>query len=142
MKKPGKWRSRLQRYMLRPFIYMTFTRFLLSLAAALLVDFFFAERAGHDLKETMMLIFAFLFALLAVIARMRLDGMKLPRLMMLRINPRKKPGRMYGDMADFLDEPPGPTFEDLEDDEKDLCILGADLVCCVLFLIGALIVTL
>ncbi len=138
-KKPGL-RERWRRYMLRPFIHMTFTRFLLALAAALLIDFFLGPAAKRDLRETAFLLFAFLFALLAVIAWLRLDGMHLPRLMMLRVNPRKKPSRMLGDMADYLDERPGPVFEDLEDEEKDLCLLLADGVCCALFLIASLLV--
>ena len=138
-----KWstlRGKKKRDMLRPFLYMTFTRFLLALTAGLLLDFFLSPSEGRDLREPAFLLLAFLFALLAVIAYLRLDGVKLPRLMMLRINPRKKPSRMYGDMADYLDEEPMTTFEDLEDDEKDVCILGADLICCMLFFVAALIV--
>ena len=63
---------------------------------------------------------------------LRLDGMKLPKLTMLRVNPRKKPARSYGDMIDYVDEKPPVTFEDLDDAEKDLCILLADLICCAL----------
>ena len=133
-------RGKMQGYMLRPFIYMTFTRFILALTAGLLIDFFLGPSVGRDLRDAAFLLLAFLFALLAVIAFLRLDGAKLPRLMMLRINPRKKPSKMYGDMADYLDEEPVTTFEDLEDDEKDLCILGADLICCALFLAAAAIV--
>ncbi|MBQ6175274.1 MAG: hypothetical protein IJK28_11695 [Clostridia bacterium] len=145
MRKGGENRKtpiRLNRRLMRPFIYMTFTRFLLALAAGLLIDFFLGPVVHRDLKEGVFLIFGFLFALLALIAWMRLDGMKLPRLMMMRINPRKKPSRMYGDMADFLDEEPMTTFEDLEDGEKDVCILYADLVCCILFFAAAVIVML
>ncbi|MBR4711470.1 MAG: hypothetical protein IKP10_05510 [Clostridia bacterium] len=140
MKAGGKWRSRLSREMIRPFVYMTFTRFILALTAALLADFFLRPAVGRDLRESAFLLFAILFVLLGLIAWLRLDGMKLPRLMMLRINPRKKPSRMYGDIADHLDDEPGPTFDELDDEEKDICILGADAVCAVLFLIAALIV--
>ena len=60
---------------------------------------------------------------------------KLPKLLMMRVNPRKKPSRMYGDMIDYIDEKPGPTFEELEDQEKDLCLLLADAACCVIYLV-------
>ena len=141
MKATGKPRAKWQRRLWRPFIYMTFTRFILALAAGLLVDFFFREGAGHDLRDAAFLLLAFLFALLAVVAWLRLDGVKLPKLMMLRINPRKKPARTFGDMADFLDEQPMVTFEDLDDGEKDLCLLAADLVCMAGMFIAALVVT-
>ncbi len=135
-----RFRDRLQRYMLRPFIHMTFTRFLLALTAGLLIPFFLNDAAGQDLRESCFLVLTFLFALLALIAWLRLDGVKLPKLMMLRVNPRKKPTRSYGDMADWMDEEPQIVFEDLEDDEKDICLLGADLVCMIGMLAAALIV--
>ena len=75
-----------------------------------------------------------------MIAWLRLDGVKLPKVMMLRINPRKKPARMYGDMIDYVDEQPQVAFEDLDDGEKDVCILGADLFCCAAFLVLSLFV--
>ena len=128
-----KWREKIQPYMLRPFIYMTFTRFILALAAILLADFFLSPNAGRSLKSAFFLLGGVLFALLAWIAWLRLDGVKLPKIMMLRVNPRKKPSRMYGDIIDYVDEQPQVAFEDLDDGEKDLCILGADLFCCVVF---------
>ena len=135
-----KWREKIQPYMLRPFIYMTFTRFILALAAILLADFFLSPGAGRSLKSAFFLLGGVLFALLAWIAWLRLDGVKLPKIMMMRVNPRKKPSRMYGDIIDYVDEQPQVAFEDLDDDEKDLCILGADLFCCVVFAAVSLLV--
>ena len=74
------------------------------------------------------------FALLAVIAWLRLDGVKLPKLMMMRVNPSKKPSRMYGDMIDYIEERPGISFDELDEQEKDLCILAADVFCFLIFL--------
>ena len=119
---------------------MAFTRGVLALAAALLLDFFLRPKTGRDLREDLFLLAAALFALLAFLAFLRLDGLKLPRLMTLRVNPRKKRSRMYGDMADYLEDSPDPVFEDLEDDEKDACLIAADLACCALFLLGTLFV--
>lgn len=124
-----------RRELLRPMIYMTFTRFILGLFIALLADFFLSASAGRNLKETLFLLTSAVFAVLFWIAWLRLDGIKLPKFMMKRINPRKKPSRMYGDMIDYVDENAPETFEDLEDNEKDVCILGADAACCILFLI-------
>ena len=125
--------------MVRPLIYMTFTRFILSLALILLADHFIAPLAGRPVKGTAFLLAAFLFAALAWVAYLRLDGMKLPQVMMLRVNPAKKPARSYGDMIDHVDERPGITFEDLDDNEKDLCILAADLFCFLVFLLCSFI---
>ena len=126
-------------YMLRPMIYMTFTRFILALFITLLADFFISQNAGHSVKKTGFFICAFVFALLAVITWLRLDGVRLPQLMMMRINPSKKPSRMYGDMIDHIEERPGIAFDDLDDREKDLCILAANLFCFVVFLLTVLI---
>ena len=131
-----KLRDRIKPHMLRPFIYTAFTRFILALTAALLVDYFFRAGAGQYMKATVFLFMGVFFAILAWIAYLRLDGIKLPKPMMLRLNLRKKPTRMYGDMIDYVDEEPQPvTFEELDDGEKDLCLLGADLVCCVVFVV-------
>ncbi len=135
-----KLREMYEPYMLRPVIYMTFTRFILSLFIILLADFFLAPKAGRSLKSTAFMLGAFLYAVLALIAWLRVDGLKLPKLMMLRFNPAKKPSRMYGDMIDYIDEKPEIVFTDLDDNEKDVCILAADLFCCIFFLIAALFI--
>ncbi len=135
-----KLRDIYEPYMLRPVIYMTFTRFILSLFIILLADFFLSPGAGRPLKSTAFMLGAFFFAVLALIAWLRIDGLKLPKLMMLRVNPAKKPSRMYGDMIDYIDEKPEIGFNDLDDNEKDFCILAADLFCFIIFLIIALII--
>lgn len=135
-----KWWDKIQPYMLRPFIYMTFTRFLLALCLLLLINFFYSKEAGRPILSTVMVLGGVVFAILAWIAYLRLDGIKLPKFMMLRVNPRKKPTRMYGDIIDYVDEQPQVTFEELSDAEKDICILGADLFCCVMFVIVSIFV--
>ena len=136
-----KWREKLSRELLRPWIYMTFTRGLLALTAVLLADFFLSPAAGRSLKQAAFALAGMLFAVLAWIAWLRLNGVRLPRLLMLRVNPRKKPSRMVGgDMIDYVDQRPTLSFEDLEDEEKDLVILGADLVCAVVFLAVAVVI--
>ena len=134
-----KFRKIYQPYMLRPMIYMTFTRFVLGLFITLLADFFISQAAGRSVRKDAFFVCAVIFAVLAVIAWMRLDGVRLPSLMMLRVNPSKKPTRMYGDMIDYIDERPGIDFSELDDGEKDLCILAADVFCFAVFLITALV---
>ena len=80
-----------------------------------------------------------LFALMAVVAWLRLDGIRLPRLMMLRVHPRKKPTRLYGDIADHLDDDI-ILFDDLEKEEQDVCVLLADaLLAVVCFALAAVL---
>lgn len=134
-----KFKEIYEPYMLRPMIYMTFTRFVLALFITLLADFFISQNVGHSVKNDGFFLCAFIFALLAVIAWLRLDGVKLPQLLMLRVNPSKKPSRMYGDMIDYIEERPGISFDELDDSEKDLCILIANLICIIFFLILAII---
>ena len=126
----GVWR----RYMLRPFVYTAFTRLVLGLFAVLLSDYLFSGPAGHSLRGTLFLLASALFALLAWIAWLRLDGISLPKFMNVRLGPKKRTPRIPGDMIDFLDEEPSIPFEELDDDEKDCCLLCADLICFAVFL--------
>ncbi len=119
------------RPLLRPWLYTAANRFLLALMLALLLDFLLAH--PFHFKMYVFMFLGVFFAALAWIAYLRLDGVRLPRLMMKRVNIRKKPTRSAGDMIDYIDEQPPVTFEDLEDDEKDVCLLGADLFCFVVF---------
>ena len=134
-----KFKEIYEPYILRPMIYMTFTRFVLALFITLLADFFISGNSNDSIKEILFIICAFLFLILAVIAWLRLDGMHLPQFMMLRVNPAKKPSRMYGDMIDYIDERPGINFNELDDSEKDLCILVANLICFLVFLVLSII---
>ena len=126
--------------MLRPMIYMTFTRFIIALFVVLLADFFISQNVGHDVKKNAFFLCSFVFALLAVISWLRLDGVKLPKFMMMRVNPSKKPSRMYGDMIDYFEERPGISFDELDEKEQDICILAADLFCFLAFLLIAFII--
>jgi len=128
---------RLEKHMIRPFIYMTFTRFILALTAALLIEHFINDPL-RDISAFAFVFFGIFFAVLAWIAYLRLDGIKLPKFMMKRVNLSKKPAIKYGDMIDYTDEEI-VSFEDLEDEEKDVCILLADVICAVLFLLISLL---
>ena len=134
-----KFKEIYEPYMLRPMIYMTFTRFVLALFITLLADFFISGNTAHSKKGDLFFIAALLFLFLAIIAWLRLDGLKLPQLLMMRVNPSKKPSRMYGDMIDYIDERPGIRFDDLDDSEKDLCILASNFFCFIVFLLLSII---
>lgn len=132
MKSMKKLRKFAQRHIVRPVIYMTFTRFLAALAVVLIWERFFNTSGLPNAKMFGFSFAAVLFALLAWIAYLRLDGLKMPKLLMKRVNIRKKPTRSYGDMIDYTDEEP-VSFDELEDDEKDFCILVSDLICCLAY---------
>ena len=134
-----KLRGVWQRYMLRPFVYTAFTRLVLGLFSALLSDYLFSGAAGRPLRGTLLLLACVFFALLAWIAWLRLDGVSLPKPMNLRLGPRKKRGQITGDIIDFVDDKPPIPFDDLEDDEKDCCLLCADLICAAVFFVASIL---
>ena len=105
-----KWRNAL----LRPAIYAFSVRFLTALAVILVVNYLVGKNTPRFLGLAFLLL-ALLFVALAWIAYLRMDGVTLPKPLMTRVNLRKKPKRQYGDMIDYIDEKPGPTFEELED---------------------------
>ena len=111
-----KIRAIYNRALLRPMIYMATNRFLIALILLLLANLLLS---GAHIKMYAALLLGVCFVLLAWIAWLRLDGVRLPKLMMKRVNIRKKPVRSYGDMIDYIDEQP-VTFDDLDDAEKDV----------------------
>ena len=120
--------------LIRPAIYKGFTRFILSLTAVLLWNEF--TNVG---KIPLMLTYAFVFfgifwGVMGWIIYLRLDGVGIPKKLRLRMPGKKKPMRGYGDMSDYVDDQV-VSFEELEEEEKDLCCLLADIACCVIFLI-------
>ena len=128
-----KFRQNAGRHLIRPTIYMASTRFLLALVLVLLYDRFMGHKSAANILANGFVLSGVVFALLAWIAYLRFDGLHMPKLFMKRVNIRKKPVRSYGDMIDHIDEEPA-SFDDLEDEEKDICIFIADLFCCVVFI--------
>ena len=126
-----KWfRKHFKPYMIRPAVYKTFTRFIYALLVSLLWEKF----VSSELQSRMyaFIFFGALFGVLAWMAYLRLDGVRMPKLPDWARANRKKPGRSFGDIADYVDEDV-VSFEELEEEEKDVCILIANLVCCVVF---------
>ena len=127
-----------KRYMLRPLIYKTFTRFVLALTVALLWDNYVRLDPMIPRKMFAFFFLSVYFVLCAWLVHMRMDGLRLPR---FRFPIRRKhdPVRTYGDMMDYTDEEI-VSFDELEDDEKDICSLLANLICFALFLILSFVV--
>ena len=121
-------------YMTRPMIYKTFSRFIYGLLLSLLWDRFIND--GLYTKMHAFLFFGAFYALMAWISYLKLDGMRMPSLSdwMTASLPHRKPERSFGDMSDYVDESV-VNFEELEDEEKTTCVLFADVICCLIFLL-------
>jgi len=121
-------------YMTRPMIYKTFTRFIYALLISLLWDRFIND--GMYSKMHAFLFFGVFYALMGWISFLKLDGVKMPNLTewLTSSLPRRKPERAYGDMSDYVDENV-VSFEELEDEEKVACVLFADVICCLIFIL-------
>ena len=79
-----------------------------------------------------------LFVLFTLIAWLRITGLKIPQLRLPRIK-RKDPPFLTGDIADHIDEDI-VTFDDLDEDGQNLCVLIADAVLAVICLILSAVV--
>ena len=131
----NKWlKKHFKPYMTRPVVYKTFTRFVYALLLSLLWDRFIND--GYMTKMHAFLFFGVFYALMAWLSFLKLDGLRIPSLMdfMTSSLPHRRPERSYGDMSDYIDENV-VSFDELEDEEKVVCILFADIICCAIYLI-------
>ena len=131
-------RQLFSRHLVRPLIYKIFTRCILALFAAQLIHFFAPAGSGFFSFSNLSLGLGFLFLLLTFLVWLRLDGMKIPQLKLPRMK-RKDPPFLAGSMADHVDDEI-VSFEDLDPDEQNVCVLIADAVLAVLCLLLAAIV--
>ena len=121
----------------QPLVNKAFTRLVLALAASLLWNEF-VNGGLLSMRAYAFLFFGVLFAVAAWMSYLRLDGIHAPQFDKLLFDWKRKPKRTYGDMIDYVDEKP-VDFEELEEDEKCLCLLLADAACSVIFLVLSLI---
>ncbi len=131
-------RQLFSRHLVRPLIYKIFTRGILALFVAQLIHFFAPAGSGFFSFSNLSLGLGFLFLLLTFLVWLRLDGMKIPQLKLPRMK-RKDPPFLAGSMADHVDDEI-VSFEDLDPDEQNVCVLIADAVLAVLCLLLAAIV--
>ena len=131
-------RSSLNREMIRPLIYKFFTWGILALFAAQLVHFFAPADSGFASFSNLSLGLGFLFLLFSFLAWLRLDGLKIPMLKLPRMK-RKDPPFLAGNMADHMDDEI-VSFDDLDPDEQNICVLLADILLAVLCLLLSAVV--
>ena len=129
-------KEQVTRDMIRPLIYKVFTRGVLALFAAELVHFFAPETWPLSRFSNLALILAVLFLIGAVIAWLRLDGMNIPQFKLPRMK-RKDPAFLTGDIADHIDDDI-VKFDDLDEEEQDVCVLLTDIILAVVCLAFAL----
>lgn len=121
-------------YLARPTIHQTFTRGVYALLISLLWDKFVND--GMLNKSFVFLFVGAVFAVLAWITYLHLDGVRMPNLTdwMTSTLPHKKPERSYGDMSDYFDEDV-VNYSELDSEEKYLCRLIANAVCAVVYVL-------
>ena len=112
--------------MIRPLIYKVFTRGILALFAAQLIHRFAPAGAGLASFSGLSLLLGLLFALFCLFAWLRLDGFRIPHLKLPRMK-RKDPPFLTGSVADHIDDDI-VSFDDLSEEEQNLCVLLADLI--------------
>ncbi len=134
-----KWlRNHFDREMIRPLIYKVFTRGILALFAAQLAHFFLPAGGTLSSFSNLSLLLGFIFALSAVLAWLRMDGMKIPHAKLPRMK-RKDPPFLTGDLADHIDDDI-VTFDELDQEEQNACVLLADLILTVIcFTLAAIV---
>ena len=114
-----------KKLLVRPIIYKAFSRFILSLTAALLWDRFINADGIRDLRAFAFVFFGIFFFVAAWLCYLRMDGFKIPRLKSPKWE--RKLTRSYGDIPDYVDEPI-VSFDELEDDERDFCSMVANII--------------
>ena len=133
-----RWlKAHFSREMIRPLIYKVFTRGVLALFAAELFHFFAPAEWPLSRFSNLALMLGLLFLFGAVIAWLRLDGMRIPQFKLPRFK-RKDPAFFAGSMADHIDDDI-TTFDSLDKEEQDICVLLTDLILAAVCLILAAI---
>ena len=119
-------------YMLRPIIYMTATRLMISLIFLLGLMRFVPNGPAPAMIAAFLCV---LFALFAFLVYLRMDGLRIPRVKYIRPKKRKDPMRHMASMSDYTDEEPPVTFEELEPEEKDFCSLASSVFNLLVYLV-------
>lgn len=119
------------RELITPIVHRTFTRMIIALTVSLLWNEFI-NKGVLSMRMVAFLFFGVLFAVAAWVSYLRLDDIKVPQFDKKLFDWKKTPKRSMGDMIDYVDERPAP-YDELEPEEQTLCLLVANLICCVVF---------
>lgn len=123
-----KKKQLFEKYMIRPMVYQFFTRLVVTLALVLLWNHFVARWGVPVPMYWGFVVAGVFFLVMAWMAYLRRDGIRMPKFDRKLFRRNKKPViSSYADMSDFTDEDL-VDFDDLDDGEKDLCLLLVDVV--------------
>ncbi len=139
MKKFRQMYNRLySNVLLRPIIYKSVARFAYALTVLLLLDHFVNFPGFAVTRRLASPIIGCVFLMLAWFCYLRLDGVHLPWFLRSgSVKIKKKKPFAYGDIADYTDQHI-VSFEELNDEQRELTILISNLICGCIFLILAL----
>ena len=132
-----KRKNLFKKYMLRPLIYLAAFRLMVALLFLLILVRFVKNGPAPDLVCGFLAIF---FALLAYLVYLRMDGLRIPRVKYIRPKKKQDPLRSFGAMSDHVDDDPGVSFEELEEDERIVCKFLSDIICFAVFMVPSIIV--
>ena len=132
-----KIRELWSRDLVTPIVHKTFTRIIMALTFSLLWNEFI-NKGMAPMRTFAFTFFGVLFAVAAWVSYLRLDDIKVPQFDKKLFDWKKTPKRSMGDMIDYVDERPAP-YEELEPDEQTLCLLVANCVSCLFFVVLALV---
>lgn len=134
-----KWFAAYRSYMVRPILYKCVFRAVIAFTALLLWEHLVISpgRTGLHLINDGCLTTGVIFLGFAWFSYLHMDGIS-PALLFRKKQEKKKPKRGDHDIVDFADEHI-VSFAELEDDERILCSLMANLVCGILYLAAAVV---
>ena len=134
-----RWfKAHWQPEMIRPLCYKFFTRGVLTLFVVQLLHFFLPVDWPLARFSSLSLMAGALFVLFTWVAWLRITGLRIPQFRLPRIK-RKDPPFLTGDIADHLDEDI-ITFDDLDEDGQNACVLAADAALAVICLLLSFVV--
>lgn len=135
-----RWlRKHIKGYMVRVMIYQAFNRLLIGATLALLWNRFSGIALGQPRFSWSFIVAGMFFAVLCWMTYLRMDGLRIPRMDKNPFHRRKKPIiSSYGDMSDHMDDEI-IQYEELESEEKDICLLVSNGVCMLAFFAASLL---
>lgn len=123
--------------LIRPILYRSVTWGSVALAVALVWERFVQVKSFLSVRRDIFFIIGVFFLALAWFSYLKIDGIRPPKLK--NDSEKRKTKRFgYGDIIDFADEHV-VTFDELSDEEQDLCKLATNIILGCVFLLTSFI---
>lgn len=133
-----KIKDTFEPYMIRPIIYQSVTRISIGFTLALLWDRYINTAGLLSMVEHAFFVVGMFFLAFAWLQYLRLDGVTLHHLLEEKQIKKKPKRHATADIADFADEKI-ISFDELEPEEKTICLLFSNLICMVIFMGPAIV---